>query len=257
MADTKRGRFVWYDLMTTDPEQARTFYGELTGWTTTPWQGDEPYDVWVNGEHPIGGLMQLPPEVAQAGAPPHWLGYVEVADVGTAVARAVSLGGGVLKSATEIPGAGEFAVLSDPQGGVIAIYRGTGDSPMPEGEPGPGQVSWHELMTTHVDDAWGFYHAMFGWEKTEAMDMGEAGIYQMFGWGDGVPQGGIFNTPPGMELPGWLYYIMVQDVDAAAEPVKTGGGRILNGPMEVPGGDRIVQCMDPQGAAFALHARAG
>ena len=52
----------------------------------------------------------------------------------------------------------------------------------------------------------------------------------------------------------WLLYFRVPDVHAAAGRVKANGGAVVNGPMEVPGGDWIVQCTDPQGAAFALHS---
>ncbi|WP_395844225.1 VOC family protein [Cystobacter fuscus] len=50
----------------------------------------------------------------------------------------------------------------------------------------------------------------------------------------------------------WMYYVTVEDLDAALARATAKGARVLNGPMEVPGGQRIVQLMDPQGAAFAL-----
>ena len=87
------------------------------------------------------------------------------------------------------------------------------------------------------------------------MDMGEAGTYRMYGFGQ-WPLGGIFNKPAEMPVPGWLYYIRVPDVREAVETVKREGGKVLNGPMEVPGGDLVAQCLDPQGAAFALHSTA-
>jgi hypothetical protein len=34
------------------------------------------------------------------------------------------------------------------------------------------------------------------------------------------------------------------------------GGKLLVGPMEVPGGDLVAQCLDPQGGAFVLHSSA-
>jgi hypothetical protein len=49
---------------------------------------------------------------------------------------------------------------------------------------------------------------------------------------------------------------MVDDVQRAIDAVKNGGGQVLVGPMEVPGGDLIAQCMDPEGAVFAVHAKA-
>ncbi len=55
--------------------------------------------------------------------------------------------------------------------------------------------------------------------------------------------------------PAWLYYILVEDIQRAIDAVKANGGQVLIGPHEVPGGDLIAQCLDPQGAAFALHAK--
>ena len=53
--------------------------------------------------------------------------------------------------------------------------------------------------------------------------------------------------------PAWNMYFRVDDVNAAADRAKANGGQVTNGPMEVPGGDWIVNCMDPQGAAFSMH----
>ena len=249
------GRFVWYDLMTTDPGGAKSFYTSLIGWSITPFQtAPEPYDMWTM-DAPVGGVMALPAEAKAAGAPPHWLGYVAVDDVDATVARAVELGAGTLVPGEDIPNVGRFAVLTDPQGAAFCIYHSTNPEWAPSaGAQGTGQVSWHELATTDYAGAFEFYQALFGWKITDDMDMGEAGVYRMFGMDDGVPMGGIFNKPAAMPQCAWLYYIKVPDVDAAAAKAKELGGQVVNGPMEVPGGDRIVQCLDPQGAMFALHS---
>ncbi len=250
-----RRRFVWYELLTSQPESAKAFYTELIGWGTTEWgEGETPYTMWTLGENPVGGVMEFPEEVKAAGVPPHWLGYVGTPDIDATVAQAERLGAKVLKEATDIPNAGRFAVLADPQGAAFALFQSASETPQREGPAQPGEFSWHELATTDHEAAFDFYNALFGWEKTEAMDMGEAGTYQMYGHG-GMPLGGMFNKTPDMPgPPAWLYYTKVDDVHKAAEKVKKMGGQILNGPMEVPGGDFIVQCMDPQGAVFALHS---
>jgi hypothetical protein len=81
------------------------------------------------------------------------------------------------------------------------------------------------------------------------------GTYQMFGW-KGTTLGGMFDKPKSMPAPPhWLPYVMVQDSKKAAEAVRKLGGRILNGPMEVPGGDWVAQGMDLQGAVFAVHSK--
>lgn len=255
---TDRGHFVWYELMTTDPKAAIAFYGEVVGWGTQQWEGDMPYTMWTAATGPIGGVMELPDEARKMGAPPHWLAYVSTPDVDATTKQAAELGAKVYVTPTDIPKVGRFSIIADPQGAVIAPF--TSANPMPPKEEGAkqdGTITWHELATTDPDAAWTFYSTLFGWEKTEAMDMGEMGVYQMYRAPGTQTLGGIYRKPAAVQAPPhWLLYAHVPDVDLAAERVKTYGGQVLNGPMEVPGGDRIVQCLDPQGAAFALHASA-
>jgi len=256
MSETSpRGRFVWYDLMTTDPGGAAEFYTKVAGWGTQAWEGSAtPYTMWTVEDAPLGGVMQMMPGMVGT-MPPHWVGYVAVPNVDETAAQAESLGGKVLTAPMDIPEVGRFAVISDPQGAAIAIFTPKGDAPGHDGMPSVGEFSWHELTTTDHESAYAFYEKLFGWNKTDAVDMGDAGVYQMYGRGD-VPLGGMWTKPADMPMPpNWLYYIRVSNADEAAERVKALGGQVLNGPMEVPGGDRIAQCMDPQGAAFAVHSR--
>ncbi len=251
------GEFVWYELLTEDPEAAQGFYTKVIGWGIQPWEGgSEPYVMWTANDEPIGGVMKLPDEAKQAGAPSHWTGYIGVKDVKTTVAAARTLGAQVLVPTTEIPTVGVFSVIADPQGASIAVYTPAEESAPMSTEMQPGRVAWHELMTTDQSVAWDFYQQLFGWEKTESMDMGEQGIYQMYGK-HGRTFGGFMTKPPSSPgQPSWLFYITVENLDAALKRVTANGGNILNGPMEVPGGDRVAQCIDPQGAAFALHGTA-
>ncbi len=250
---SQAGDFVWYDLMTTDPDGAQDFYGKVVGWGTTEWDGAAPYTLWTSGEQPIGGVMELPDEAKSAGAPPHWLAYIQTPDVSGACERILSLGGQVLKEPQEIPNTGSFAVVADPQGAVFAIFTPADAQSQQDVTPKPGRFSWHELATDNPDGAWDFYSKAFGWKKTDAMDMGDMGIYQMYGNGN-HPLGGMFKRPPDMPVSAWVYYAMVPDIDAAVDQVTANGGQVLNGPMEVPGGDQVAQCMDPQGCMFALHS---
>jgi uncharacterized protein len=252
--ESARGRFVWYDLMTPDPEGAKPFYTAVMGWGIEVW--DNPamqYTMWKVGDRTIGGIMVMPAEAIAGGAKPHWLAYVAVPDVDATTARAQELGAKVMVPPTAIPTVGRFAVIADPQGALIAPY--TPDKPRPEaeGKPPVGEFSWHELATTEPEAAFDFYHEIFGWEKTSAMDMGEAGVYQMYGRG-GPDLGGIYKKAadsPG--VPGWLHYGRVADLNAALEAVREKGGQVLNGPMEVPGGDMIAVLLDAQGGPFAIH----
>ncbi|HEX4961223.1 MAG TPA: VOC family protein [Thermoanaerobaculia bacterium] len=253
--DNARGRFVWYDLMTPDPEAAQAFYTAIMGWGTKVWDNPAmPYTMWTAGDRTFGGLMKMPAEAVAGGAKQHWLAYVAVPDTDATVARAQELGAKVMVPPTPIPTVGRFAVIADPHGALIAPFTPDPAS-APQGPPPGGDFTWHELATDDYETVFAFYHELFGWEKTSAMDMGPAGVYQMYGIG-GIPMGGIYNKPDHMQgPPAWLHYASVKDAAATAEKVKENGGQVLNGPMEVPGGDLIVMIMDPQGGMFAVHEK--
>lgn len=254
MSDIPLGRFAWYELLTTDPDAAPAFYGPIAGWTTAPWQaeGTGPYTMWMNGEAPIGGLMRLPDEAAQMGAPPHWLVHISTPNLAETTTKASELGAEVLNR-IQVPTVGDFAIVRDPQGAVFSAYQPAGDAPGHDGPRQIGEFSWHELATDDWEAAWRFYSTLFGWQETDAMDMGEMGTYQMYGRG-ADPLGGLYNRPPQIPVSAWLFYIRVPDVAEAVEKVRAQGGSVLNGPMEVPGGGVIAQCSDPQGAMFAVHS---
>ena len=255
MADSSLlGRVLWYELLTKDVDAAEKFYTAVVGWTTTPFEGSpQRYDMWMRaGSVPVGGVMPLPEGMH---FPPHWGMYVGVPKLEDGVAQIERLGGTALSGVIEVPTVGRMRTMKDPQGAAFSIYEPASPPQEPEGEPQPGGVSWHELYTTDADAALKFYTTLFGWRPTESMDMGEMGKYQMFG--RTLPLGGMMNKPPAMAQvpPHWGFYFRVTDVHAGAERIQANGGQVLNGPMEVPGGDWIVNAMDPQGAAFSLHHR--
>ena len=254
MSETPLGRFCWYELLTTDLEGAQDFYRQVAGWETGTWQGEgPPYITWNNNGTPLGGVMQLPDDALADGAPPHWMPYLSTPDVDATTARAEQLGGGVIHR-MEIPEVGHISVLRDPGGAVFTAYQPSEHTPGHDGPPALGEFSWHELIAGDLEVAWSFYSDLFGWEKTTQMDMGEAGIYQMYGR-DGKELGGMMTRSDDMPPPCWTLYILVPDVHASAEVVRKLGGSVFMGPMEVPGGEFILQGLDPQGAAFALHSR--
>jgi hypothetical protein len=249
------GRFVWYDVMTTDLPGAKAFYADLVGWTTTPWSGGG-YEMWTAGNTQVGGLMALPEDALKAGARPHWLGYIDVDSADATVKRAQQLGGKVLHPPTDIPSVGRFAILNDPQGAMFALIQSLTEMPPPDRE-GPGRFSWAELNTTDWKGAWTFYSELFGWKPTQSMNMGpELGEYFMFGMDSQQSMGGMSNAAGMMKAPAhWLHYINVKNTDEAAKRLVQKGGKVLNGPMDVPGGDRIAQCLDPQGGMFAIYSQ--
>jgi predicted enzyme related to lactoylglutathione lyase len=247
-----RGRFIWHELMTTDPDAAAGFYSKVVPWKTQP-SGMPSYTVWMAGKIQAGGLMGQGDDARQSGAAPSWLVYVGTPDVDSTAAAAERLGGRVLKAATDIPGIGRFAVLADPQGAAFAVFNPS--APAAAGAAGAGGVghfSWHELATTDPQAALGFYCELFGWTRGPAHDMGPAGVYQIIEHG-GKQVGGMYALRDVSTPPRWLSYVQVASADRSAAAAKANGGRVAQGPMDVPGGSRVAQILDPQGGAFAVH----
>ena len=249
------GRFVWYELATTDTQAARAFYTEVVGWGTrdAPMPGMA-YTLFTAGAASVSGLMGLPEDARTLGMRPSWLGYVGVGDVDATAERIKQLGGALHVPPTDNPNISRFSVAADPQMATIALFKWLNPGQeQPADLDAPGRVGWHELLAADWEKAWAFYGELFGWQKADA-DTGAVGTYQLFSAG-GLTIGGMCTKPPTVPVPFWLYYFNVGDIDAAAKRVKAGGGQILNGPIEVPGGSWIIQCTDPQGAMFALAGK--
>lgn len=246
------GRFCWHELMTTDPAGAIKFYGKLAGWTAEALPQDPTYQILKARGTMIGGVMELPQQARQMGSPSHWVPCVEVSDVDDTVRKATNMGGKIYVSPADIPNMGRFAVLADNQGATFAVYRST-TGISADTEPGMGEFSWHEMIAGNLDSAWNFYQALFGWVKGQAMDMGPAGIYQIYrNAGGSRDLGGMYTKPADMPgPPHWLCYVNVPSAAKSGDYTTKNGGKVTMGPMEVPGGGHIIAGLDPQGAAFA------
>lgn len=247
----KHGDFMWFDLMTSDPKAAATFYGAVVGWGTQASEGaGMDYTLLTIDGQGVGGISPILAD--QPDHPPAWSTYVAVDDVDAAADEIRRLGGQVFKGPWDVPGVIRMAVAADPQGAGFLIARGLRDEPMPVFPPHTrGSVGWHELVAKDWAEVWPFYEALFGWTKGAPFDMGAMGAYQLFAHG-GPPIGGMMTRPPQVPAPYWGLYFNVDAAGAAADRVKAGGGQVLTGPMEVPGGGWTVQCRDPQGAYFAM-----
>jgi uncharacterized protein len=245
------GCFAWYELMTTDIASAEAFYGGVFGWGSQDAStAGFAYTVATAGDAPVSGLMGLPPEATIQGATPRWMGYVAVDDVDSIARRFRQLGGAICVSPTN-SNIGRISVVADPQGATLALV--TGLKPVRRKSTGlgePGRVGWHELLADDWKKAFAFYGEVLGWQKSD--EIGTTEKYQLFS-AAGRTMGGMFTKPPTEQVPFWLLYFNVDDIDAAMERVRAGGGQSFDGPHELPDGGWIVRCRDPQGAGFALQ----
>jgi uncharacterized protein len=207
--------------------------------------------VFTAGEASVCGLMNLPEDAQRMGAAPRWIGYVGVDNVDAAAEQIRRLGGVVHLPPTDVPNISRFAVVADPQMAAFALSQWPRPGrEQPAALKTPRRIGWHELLAADWEKAFSFYGELFGWQKDNA-EVNMMGTYQTFSAG-GQTIGGMYTKPSMVPMPFWLYYFNIDNIDAASERVKAGGGRILEGPLEVHGGGWVVRCTDPQGAMFAL-----
>lgn len=255
----KGAGFIWYELMSPDPDAAKAFYDKVVGWNI------ETKSNFPNGYRMIGrsdgkfagGVLPLTPEMQQHGARPTWLGYVYVDDVDATVTAIEQDGGKTYMGPFDIPDIGRVAMVADPAGAPFYVMK---PNP-PEGQPDaqsdvfsvdrPEHVRWNELSTTDPEGAVSFYRRHFGWGQEGDMDMGEMGKYRFIQNGP-TTIGAIMPKPPQLPVSLWTYYVGVDDIDRASAAITAGGGQILHGPMEIPGGEFALNAMDPQGTPFGL-----
>lgn len=254
------GSFIWYELMTTDADAAAKFYGAVVGWkigskSEAP-PGGQDYRMIGRGDGgSAGGVLQLTPEMEKGGARPTWLGYLHVTDVDAAT-KAIEADGGKRVMRASLP-VGEIAMVTDPMGAPFYVMKPVPPPDRPDAtsdvfDPKAAQhVRWNELPSADLARAKSFYAKHFGFEFNEAMNMGAMGDYCFIDHG-GQRLGAIMQKPAESPLGAWLFYFGVESVAAAKRAIEAGGGKVMMGPHEVPGGDWIVVATDPQGAPFGV-----
>ena len=256
------GSFIWYELMTSDANAAATFYGSVIGWAigarSDLSSGGKDYRMIGRSDGGFeGGVLGLTDDMVSHGARPTWLGYLHVSDVDATVRAITADGGKLLMPAMDLP-VGKIAMMADPMGAPFYVMKPIPPADKPNArsdvfDPTATQrVNWNELASTDLSRAKGFYAKHFGFEFKETMNMGAMGDY-CFITHDGVPRiGAIMQAPKDTPFQAWLFYFGVSSIAAAKEAIEVSGGKILNGPHEVPGGRWIVIATDPQGAAFGV-----
>jgi hypothetical protein len=206
------------------------------------------------GDGDVAGLYQMAGEHFE-GVPAHWQAHVWVDDVAASVAKAKELGGTVVADTMEIPGVGTMAVLQDPTGAMINLFRGSGHRGAAQLGMMEGTVGWNELATSDPEAAIAFYTGLFGWTSntgpvpgTDGMEyttfmQGEhpvAGLMQMQGEGwEGVP-------------PAWMPYLTVEDCVRCVSKAEDFGATVPVPTQSVPGVGTFAVLQDPTGASVSV-----
>ena len=219
-------RFSRYLLRTTNVEAAAAFY-----------------DAVLEGRG--DGILPLHESAIARGARPHWLGHVRGGERGSAESLGTRF---VERGAMRLgppPGVGDFVVLRDPGGAIVAVTDSAAES--------SAGVVWNQLNTREPSAAAANYSALFGWSFSEPRDFGQFGGQQYFAFGPGeASSGGISGIEGRPEVHShWLFFFAVPSLEVAVARVRANGGAAL-GPLELPNGVRVAVCDDAQGAAFGV-----
>jgi predicted enzyme related to lactoylglutathione lyase len=255
------GSFIWYELLTTDANAAAKFYGAVVGWKipqqADPQEGGRDYRAIGRSDGgSAGGVFKLTPDMLAHGARPTWLGYLYVKNVEAALAAIAADGGSTLMPTMHLP-VGPIAMAADPMGTPFYVMcpippPGKPDAVSDVFDTAAAQhVRWNELASPDLARAKAFYAKHFGFEFNEVMPMGPLGDY-CFADHAGVRIGAIMQKAEASVTTSWMFYFGVTSVAAAKWAIEAGGGRILQQPHQVPGGDWIVTATDPQGAPFGV-----
>jgi hypothetical protein len=240
----------WVDLMTSDPEAARGFYGELFGWDYEIGPPDTGHYTMVRlrGRN-VAGMGGDP---AGEGMPTVWTTYIAVDDLDAAAQRVGDNGGQVMMGPMDVMTAGRMAIASDPTGAVFGMWQ-AGDHIGASLVNEPGAITWNELATRDLDAVQTFYAAVFGYDWSDE-ETGEGGPpYKAFKVGDRMVGGALQMTEQWpAEIPAhWMPYFGVTDTDTAAATAQRLGGSVLVQPTDSPYG-RFAVLRDPQGAVFTI-----
>ncbi len=256
------GSFIWYELMTPDPNAAAKFYGAVVGWKIADRgdaqaSGGQDYRTIATSDGgTAGGVLALTPDMLKHGARPTWLGYLHVKNVDAAVAAIEADGGKTLMPKRALP-VGDIAMVADPMGTPIYVMDPKPPPDKPDAESdvfNPNaveHVQWNELQSPDLARAKAFYAKHFAFEFKDVMSMGAAGDYCFFEHA-GVQLGAIMQKPPQGAVSTWVFYFGVRSVAASKRAIEKGGGKIVNDMHEVPGGGWIVVATDPHGAVFGV-----
>lgn len=244
------GMFCWHELVTPRSEDGAAFYKELFGGQVQSFpMGNGTYSIIHVEDQAVGGVQPHNSEHAMDAAS-QWLCYVAVPDVDACCARAVANGGTVQLAPHDNP-MGRAAIIRDPQGARLAVFRanpGATDGTNPEGV---GAVCWVELLTHDVPAAARFYAAVLGWTvDVKHMPFGDVHV----GMAGGAPVCSMCARDPKdtQAYARWYPFFQVDNADHATKRIRALGGRESTVPMTLPSVGRWFPGVDAVGAEVAF-----
>ncbi len=232
MAVQPEGTPCWVDAMFSDVEGAKSFYGDVLGWTFG--ESSSEYgnytQAYADGKAVAAVVPPMPAATAE---------------------KIRRLGGEVLMEPMQVGEFGTMCLGREPSGAVFGVWQaGTHEgfeAPMEQ----PGAFCWAEVFTREPEKADTFLAALFPYTMKQMQD--DAVDFRLFELGDRTALGRMTMTeefPP--EIPSYInVYFTVADCDEAVAAATKLGAQLRFGPMDTPFG-RFASLTDPQGANFSV-----
>ena len=245
-SDRVAGKFIWRDLLTENSEGAKSFYGELFGWTFRE-TGDVKYTLILHRGRPIAGMFSAGEDTQDINES-QWVSLLSVADVDDAVRQVREDSGQVHVAPVDVSPRGTIAVVSDSQGALLAFVKTKNGDP-PDRDAVVGGWLWTELWAHEVDRAITFYGQLVGYSHEAA---GEKGDYTILQTRD-VPRAGILELSRKEIRPHWVPYVRVENAQAIADRVDDLGGAVIVAPRDDLRDGKVAVIADPSGAVVAVQ----
>ncbi|MDN0199038.1 VOC family protein [Streptomyces sp. S.PNR 29] len=249
MAVQPVGAPCWADAMFGDLEGAKTFYGDVLGWTFGESQSEygNYTQAYVNGKAAAAVVPPMPGQEEQ----PQWCLYFASDDAAATASKIRDKGGEVLMEPMQVGDFGTMCLARDPGGVAFGVWQ-AGSHEGFEVEMGePGSFCWAEVFTREPEKSDAFFPAVFGYKAQQMQD--DAMDFRVYNLGERPALGRMKMTedfPP--EVPPYInVYFSVENCDDAVATATKLGGVLRFGPMDTPFG-RFAALSDPQGANFSV-----
>ena len=202
------GKFVWYDLMSTDVAAVKKFYGDLFGWEfEEAGSKDVAYSVIKHSGNIIGGIFALDRSRSKA-EHSQWISFLSVENMESVIEYIKNSNGKIYTEPFDLPDRGRVTVAIDPQGSVLALVKSSSGDPK-DADPIFNEWLWTELWTNDVDASISFYGGMFAYEKKVFMTQAETKYYVLRSEDKG--RAGVVKITLEGVSPHWMPYIAVED----------------------------------------------
>ncbi|MEM7233352.1 MAG: VOC family protein [Planctomycetota bacterium] len=235
------GHFVWHTIASPARDATTEFFKSVFGWVS--WEleivGVGHYRVLRNGDRDVAGAVEVDED-----GPASWISYVTVDDVDEAVKRGNELGGQTMIPAVSVPMMGRYAILSAPDGSVIAPVNLSTEAmtPPPIGQPPRTHAfCWADLESRDPEKAAPFYASLFGWDFDESN-----GLFENRGEAVASLSNGSGETSL------WRAFVTVENLAESSERIASADGQVERGTSAGALGDDAAIAVEPSGLSFGI-----